>query len=160
MMNLLPVLFVILGICAANAKAEVCNYWLARVDSNTEVDYEIEEENPKKILEGINCLLRLEGNKSEGLFSGATNFNVSEIFPPATVEICALYYISYLFNSDWTHANGIALYRKNGEINSDKSVRKAFVSYRRWFKKVKQLGLNEARKQKLNPLAGSGISWY
>ena len=151
---------------ACNAKAQDCSYWYAAVGVDG-VKYrgdEIDEKDPKKIIEGIECLIRLEGHKTNGAFSGATHFEVSQIFPRATVEICALYYISKLFYEKYDHANGIALryknYEENRTINSDEAVKIAYESYRKWFEKVKEIGIEEARKQKLDPLEGSGVRWY
>ena len=148
---------------ACNAKAQDCSYWYAAVGVDG-VKYrgdEIDEKNPKKIIEGIECLIRLEGDKTNGAFSGATHFEVSQIFPRATVEICALYYISKLFYEKYDHSDGVALQDiKTRGFNSDESVRKAYESYRKWFEKVKEIGLEEARKQKLDPLEGSGVQWY
>jgi hypothetical protein len=156
----LLIVFMILGLQVMEAKADVCKYWQSQVDPEIDVDFEIDETDPKNIITGIDCLLRLEGKKKEGLFSGATKDNVSQIFPTASVEICALYYASYLFNQDWKHANAIALVGKDGSINSDESVKKAFESYKLWLKKLKKVGLQKAREMKLDPLENSGIRWY
>lgn len=158
--NFLLFMFVILVLCTPEAKAEVCKYWLSEVDANTEVSFEIDKDNSNNILKGINCLLKLQGNRADGLFSGATNNRVSQIFPKASIEVCALYYISYLFYGDWEHANAIALVGEDKKPNSPKTVKTAFASYRKWFKTVQKIGLEEARKQKLDPLADSGVSWY
>lgn len=158
--NSLLIVFIILGFQVMEAKADVCKYWQSQVDTETDVDFEVDETNPKNVILGIECLLKLEGNKKKGLFSGATNDRVSNIFPAASIEVCALYYISYLFSQDWQHANAIALVGKDGAINSDESVRKAYESYRLWLKKIKKMGLQKARETKLNPLADSGVRWY
>lgn len=153
-------IFVLLGLYVTEAKADTCKYWQSQVDTETDVDIEVDETNPKNVIAGIDCLLKLEGNKKEGLFSGATRDNVSQTFPAASVEICALYYASYLFKQDWKHANAIALVGKDGSINSDESVKKAFKSYKLWLKKLRQVGLQKAREKKLDPLANSGVRWY
>jgi len=158
--NFLLIMFMIFGLHVVNAKADVCKYWQSEVDSEIDVDFEIDETNPKNVMTGIDCLLKLEGNKKEGLFGGATNDNVSQTFPAASVEVCALYYASYLFYQNWKHANAVALVGKDGSINSDESIKKAFKSYRLWLKTVKKIGLQKAREMKLNPLADSGVRWY
>ena len=158
--KILLIVFIILGLQVMEAKADVCKYWQSQVNAEIDVDFEIDESDPKNVLAGIDCLLKLEGDKREGLFSGATNDNVSNIFPNASVEICALYYASYLFSQDWKHANAIALVGKDGIINSDESVNKAFESYKLWRKKLKKIGLQKARQMKLDPLANSGVRWY
>ena len=38
-------------------------------------------------------------------------------------------------------------------------VRRAYKKYREWFKKVKEIGLSEARKQKFYPLDNCDIAW-
>lgn len=158
--NCLLILFILLGFQVMEAKADICKYWQSQVDMETEVDFEVDETDPKNVLVGIDCLLKLEGNKKEGLFSGATKDNISQTFPAVSIEICALYYVSYLFYQDWRHANAVALVGNDGSINSDEVVKKAFESYKSWLKKLKKIGLQKARKMKLDPLANSGIKWY
>ncbi len=146
-----------------NSVAQDCNYWNAAVGekSSNGKRGNKDEKNTDNILEGIECLLRLEGDKSRGAYSGATHNRVSQLFPQATVEVNALYYVSKLFFDRFDHANGIALQNiKDRTFNSEESVRAAFESYRKWFIKVKKIGLEEARKQKLDPLECSGIQWY
>lgn len=157
---LLLIVILFLGIHTANAQADVCKYWRAQVDTATEVDFEIDEATPQNILVGIDCLLKLEGQKEQGLFSGATNNNISQIFPSSSVEICALYYASHLFHQDWKHANAVSLVGRDGTLNSEKDVRQAFQSYRLWLKKLRKLGLKKAREIKLDPLADARIRWY
>jgi len=80
------------------AIANECDYWEAKAGVPiAEVKPEIDEKDVKEIEKGIDCLLRLERNKSRGAFSGVTSFDISAELPDATVEICALYYFSYLF---------------------------------------------------------------
>lgn len=154
------IIFVAFVICVADARADVCKYWYAQVDPSVEVDFEIDENNPENILKGISCLLGLEGNRSDGLFGGAIKTRVSQVFPKATVEVCALFYISYLFYGDWEHADGIALSEHGQKFQSDKTIKKAFAFCRKWLETVKKIGLEEARKRKLDPLTGSNIHWY
>lgn len=169
-MNTLKIVFfAFIFICplsALEAYGQDCNYWYAAVgvkSANLRAG-DKDKKNLENIVEATECLLNLEGDKSRGAFSGATSFKISEQFPRATVEVCALYYISYLFYEKYDHANGVALryqnYDENRTLNSDEAVKIAFDSYRKWFEKVKEIGLEEARKQKLDPLAGSGVRWY
>jgi hypothetical protein len=116
----------------------------------------------------MQCLLSQQGNRKEGL--GQRNENeVSQLLPLPTVEISSLYYISTLFNGSPDFAQAVALIgvppKTKGEydrlmFNTPSDIRKAYASYRRWFKRVKTLGLSEARRQKLDPLANSGVRWY
>jgi hypothetical protein len=140
--------------------ADNCMYWKAQVDPAVDVDFELDESNPAEVLKGIECLMKLEGKKSQGLFGGATGDNVSQLIPPASVEVCALYYVSYLFFEDWKHANGVALISADGRFNTGDATKKAFHSYRAWFKMVKKLGLSKARKLRLDPLANTNVRWY
>ena len=55
------------------------------------------------MVQAIDCLLRLEGNKRKAEFTGATNPYTSQIFEAATVEVAALFYISHLFYQKWDH---------------------------------------------------------
>ena len=87
-------------------------------------------------------------------------FNGGRELPQPTVEIMALYYISYLYEEDWEHAVGIALWDKHGKINPPGSVHAAYLAYRRWFRRVQSVGLQQARKEHLQPLQGTEIEWY
>jgi hypothetical protein len=128
------------------------------VDQKTLTDREIEE--------GIECLLELKGLKNKARFYGNTrnNYNKSDIYrypeKPASVEIAALYYISYLFYNNWEHAGSIALYNEaTGKTNTEMIVEKAFESYQKWYKNMLVIGIKAAREKKLDPLEGSGINW-
>lgn len=158
--KLLLIALTIFFVFTTDSMAEVCKYWQAEVDPDIEVEFEIDETKSKNIMKGIECLLSLEGNKQEGLFGGATNESVSQIFPKSTIEICALYYISYLFYQDWNHASAVALVGSDGSLNSDETVKRAFERYRLWFTKIKKVGLQKARSQRIDPLEGSGMRWY
>jgi hypothetical protein len=50
-------------------------------------------------------------------------------------------------------------YKKKPKLNTKRLVEAAYRSYRKWFEKVKEIGLGKAREQKIDPLDGSGISW-
>ena len=148
-------------------KMNNCHRWRSQVDpalqrvlidQKTLTDGEIEE--------GIGCLLKLKGLKNKARFYGGTknNYNKSEGYKypekPATVDIAALYYASYLFYNNWEHASSVVLYEEaTGKINTGKIVNKAFETYQKWYEKVLAIGLKAAREKKLDPLEGSGISW-
>jgi hypothetical protein len=138
-----------------------CRYWHSRVDRTfARSDENINEANPKSILEGIGCLLRMKGNKNLARFSGVTHLYVSQTFEPATSEVGALYYISYLYTQKWDHADAIALENSNGEINDPQDILIAYQSYQRWFEQVKSVGLAQARQMNLRPLKDTNIRWY
>lgn len=155
-----------------------CDYWQARVDPSIKLpknanetdkenstvelsfDFDISEEDAAKLLEATECLLKLKGKTSSSNLSSLFGLGHSSRIPSPTVEVAALYYISALYHKKWRHANGIILVDKDEERNNKESVETAFKSYEAWFEKVKKIGLEEARKQKLDPLADSGVSWY
>ncbi|MFV0388155.1 MAG: hypothetical protein ACK5NT_05315 [Pyrinomonadaceae bacterium] len=140
-----------------------CEYWQSKVDTQvllSNEQQEFDENDPKVILNAIECLLKLEGNRNEAKFTGATNFEVSQTFEPATVEVASLYYISYLYYRTWSHADAIALVDKDGNSNTNEAIQKAYKSYRKWYEDIKKVGLQKAKEQNLDPLADSDIRWY
>ena len=153
----------------AVASAQDCSYWWNKADPKVNTNGSaIDETIPSNVVAGIECLLKLEGRKKIGVRSGAKP-EISQRVPEASVEINALYTISELFYHNDNFADAIALVsvpiERHGKyheyvFNSKKYIKRAFASYRRWFEKVKEIGLEEARKQKLDPLAGSGVTWY
>ncbi|HMM79845.1 MAG TPA: hypothetical protein PKC65_07480 [Pyrinomonadaceae bacterium] len=157
-----------IGFVAA-ANAQDCNYWWDKADpKETTSGSVVDDTVPTNVIAGIECLLKLEGRKKVGVRSGAKP-EISHRVPEASVEINALYTISELFCGSDDFADAIALLSEPAEsegefqtlkLNSEQYVTKAFGSYRKWFEKVKKIGLEEARKQKLDPLAGSGVRWY
>ena len=120
------------------------------------------------IFMGMNCLLSQEGNKGEGVVQ-RNESDISQFVPVPTIEVSSLYYISFLFYGNLDFSRTVALIgvpaKTQGEFgtlvfNSPSDVRKAYASYRKWFKRVKRLGLAKARRQELDPLANSGVRWY
>ena len=110
-------------------------------------------------IELIKCLFHYKGNKSP-FWGVATSNEASQVFGPSPFEVVALFKISYLFYGNRDFALAMVLKDKNGKQNSKRSVKTAYKYYEKWFKKVKEIGLEEARKRKLDPLDGSGVSWY
>lgn len=112
-------------------------------------------------LRGVNCLLQLEGEKARSNVAGASRGNVSNLFGSTSIEVAALYYISYLFYRKWDHADAPFLVSKSdSKLNSDQTVARAYKAYRNWFQLVREIGLEEARRRKIDPLKGSRVSWY
>jgi len=152
-----------------NFKNNVCYKWRTQVDPSLKriaIDNSVLTD--AEIEEGIGCLLKLKGKNRRARFTGATRRNIESASMyeppkhPASIEIAALYYISYLFYDNWEHAGSVSLFDEESEethSNSKKSVERAYRSYQRWFEKIKEIGLEKAREQKLDPLTGSGISW-
>jgi hypothetical protein len=150
-------------VCDKKKESAGCYYWQSKVDAglvSPADDKKVDETDPRIILDGIDCLLQMESNRNPAKFSGATNPYVSQIFQPATVEVAALYYISYLYYQKWDHADAIALRSENGEINSPKAIQRAYKSYRKWFEEVRKIGLAKAREMKLDPLKDAKVRWY
>jgi|GEM_PF-1324560 len=112
----------------------------------------------EEVMAAIGCLLKCKGNKNPAKIGGVTTIYFSQFYPDASIEVAALYYISYLYKANYTHAMGIAL-RKDGRFNPPGAVEIAYSYYEKWFEKVKKIGLAKARKLKLEPLEGSGVSW-
>lgn len=146
-----------------------CAYWNSLVDPKApQVSTKEIDSASKDVMSGIQCLLKLEGRKNQGVRYGQKSF-VSQTVPKASVEINALYQISELFYGNDDFAYAIALTadppKVVGELeveeyNSNEVVKIAFASYRRWFKEIERIGLEAARRKKLDPLADSGIMWY
>lgn len=182
------IILCILIICANNTNGQKqnmnCNFWQSKVNPEIKIRSKKEKSatdlkillnsnnssvsekpfnnlNQKKIFFGIKCLLNLEGNKKNSNLSGATRPDVSQTFGATTVEVAALYYISYIFFQKWDHADApFLLYQEDSKHNSDEAVSKAYKAYKKWFEKIQEIGLGEAREQKLDPLEGSGVRWY
>lgn len=145
-----------------NSMAQECksvNYWLEKADSKFSIS---DEMNTQETLKAMTCLIENKGNKSKANTGTASRSSKnSQRFASPTIEVVALYCISYLFYENSDFANAIALQQDDEDkINSRKALKIAFSSYNKWLKKVKEIGLEEARKQKLDPLADSGVSWY
>lgn len=66
--------------------------------------------------------------------------NGAWLLPPPTIEIAALYYVTYMFEEKWDHAFGIALWNKKDEINPPGAGQEAYRCYREWFGKLKEWG--------------------
>ena len=143
-----------------------CAYWVSRVDSKVELPENLkspDESNSQQIINGIGCLLRLQGKTGKSKYFGATLRNrVSQTFASPTIEVAALYYISILYyQSPDSFTDAIALRRDDTEKISDrKAVRKAFKYYRKWFEQVKKVGIEKARELNLEPLKDRDVDWY
>ena len=110
-------------------------------------------------LAGVACLLSLEKNQHPARFGGATASYVSQIYPEATTEVAALFYISYMFTGKWDHSLGVALRGRNGEINNPKDISLAYKNYRKWFKRVLSVGWKKSQDEGIVPLANGPVHW-
>lgn len=162
--NMLRTLLIIVVITFTNSLlfAHPCSYWIAMIDPNVEkVGFDLDESDPANVMKGIACLLKQQGRKEPGTLYGGKDY-VSQLVPRASVEVNALYRISVLFSGNDNFAQAVALVKSGDDqvFNSDRVVKKAFRSYRKWFRKVRKIGLEAARTQRLDPLANSGVEWY
>jgi len=145
---------------------ESCKYWQEKIDPSIKLPEETTELNEKdneNVLAAIECLLQMNGRKSQSKFpSGVINvIRYGEMkLPSPTVEVAALYYVSYLYYQNWRHANFMVLWDKEGKKNTKESIETAYKAYQSWFEKVKEIGLDKAREQKLDPLNGTDVRWY
>ena len=147
----------------SNTKNVSCQFWQSLVDPTVKrppITPTPDENDPMVVQDAIGCLLELQGKTNRGNFSGATRFDISDAFDPATVEVGALYYVSCLFTGKRDFTSAVALRDSNGKYNTPKSVKIAYEKYRDWYKKVKELGVTKAREMKLDPLQGSNVHWY
>lgn len=139
-----------------------CKQWDAKVDSSvpgkTSVNVAALSDNETTVAMG--CLLKHRGDRRSARFSGATSSSVSQVLPDASIELASLYYISYLFTSNWQHGYGVALWNRDGVINPPGAVEAAYDSYSKWFTHVQTIGLATARKENLDPLQGTNLHWY
>ncbi|MEZ5307886.1 MAG: hypothetical protein R2684_12145 [Pyrinomonadaceae bacterium] len=155
-----------IGIVGSTNMTHTCESWQGLVggqEKPVQTPSNIDLDNEAEVFEGIECLLKLEGNKSHGTPSGATHMAVSDILPSAAVEVSALHYISYLYYKRFDYANGVALVLSgdgSNDFNSQEAISLAYKSYREWFVKIKETGLKEAREKKIDPLEGSAVKWY
>ncbi|MBS1797246.1 MAG: hypothetical protein JSS81_25695 [Acidobacteria bacterium] len=146
-----------------NEKCDVCLYWHSKVDYSIKlpVNYpKLDTKDEGNILEAINCLLKLEGKTNDsGFGTGGTSIEVSNAYPSPTVEVAALYYITYLYNPDWPHW-AIKIVDKKKEKNDQEIVKAAYKAYRKWYEQIKKQGIKKARNANLTPFDGTDLCWY
>jgi len=138
-----------------------CEYWQARVDPAIPLPETTVELNEENFLKAVECLLALRGRISSSRFpSAVVSSTLSRRFPSPTIEIASLYYISFLYYDNQAHCRAIVLVDKDGNQNTKESIETAYKAYQSWFEKVKEIGLEKAGEQKLDPLAGTDVRWY
>lgn len=144
-------------------KVDKCLCWQSLIDPSIRRPEGVKAPDTKdeqSILEGIDCLLKLEGKKSKSKIAGATSPYASQTFGSTSVEVAALYFISYLYYEKWDHALAAQLV-KDGRFADDKeTIQKAYLAYKAWYKEIKKVGIAKAKEIGMNPLKGTGISWY
>jgi hypothetical protein len=144
-------------------EADKCLYWQSRVDPSIQRPKSIKTsdlESDQSIINGMECLLKLQGNKNKSIIEGATSPYASQTFGAATVEVSALYYISYLYYRKWDHALAASLMSNDRTADDPYTISSAYDAYRDWLKGIKKIGLAKARERHIDPLQGTGIRWY
>src|SRR3990167_6218031 len=118
-------------------------------------------------VDAIACLLDAEADSRPASISGSIGQRTGQIFEPAPANLAALYYISYLFKRRYAHASGVGLrgedagHEVGGQyVTRPEAIRRAYSSYRKWFARLKKIGLCKARATGLDPLEASGLWWY
>ena len=119
-------------------------------------------------LNAIQCLLGAENDLKPAALSGATRFDVLQIFAPARVNLAALYTVSYIYTGRYDHAAAVALRGEDASYTDStgnyatkaSAIHNACRAYRVWFTKVRQRGLVSAQRAGLQPLDGTGLRWY
>lgn len=141
-----------------------CEVWQAKIDPKIESSDIESWSNPKDdrvIVEAIGCLLKLKGIKRHSVFPTAgTSIENSISHSAPSVEIAALYYISYIYYQKWDHGFAMILVDKSGKHNSKESIKIAYKAYSVWYKKLQKEGTSKMREIKYDPLDGTDIHWY
>ena len=147
-----------------NAHADDCNYWRSLIDPAIRYNGprpNVEELTNADKIRAIGCLLSMQGQHGDAKFSGVTRLNISQVLPKASIEVAALYYISYLYCGKWGYSDGIALVDKYGKFNTKRSVKLAYKSYNDWYKKVLLVGLDKMKERRIDPLDNcDGVHWF
>jgi hypothetical protein len=159
-----------IAICQEAFKKEqdCCDYWLFQITGdksklNLYLQYQKDSiyirDDEKSIMCGVECLLKLEGDKRTSKMGANLSLNNSRAdIPNPTVEVAALYKILEIFGlSENVHT--IVLRDNEGNSNSRKTIKKAYKYYREWFSQLRKIGLMKAREIKLDPLKDKDVYW-
>jgi hypothetical protein len=161
-----------------------CHVWLDRISQNSSPSDEPNakkasagrQEDPWKVkslseeerLGAINCFLSAEDDTRASVFDARGNSEWSQMYSAPRVNLAALWAISYVYASDFTHSLAIALVGEDAAssdsngiyVTKQEAVHRAYRAYRVWFEKVQRLGLSRAQADNLDPLEGTGLCWY
>jgi len=118
-------------------------------------------------LEMIEELLSFEGDKRISKpFISNYNKNLSQFYhgksKNTTVEIEALMLINQLYfdNPFYYSLYAVIINKYGNEISRKKSgMKKVYCAYKNWFNKVKEIGFDKAREEKLRPFSKSKFKW-
>ena len=119
-------------------------------------------------LEAIKCLLSAEDDTRTSVFEMRGNSEWSQMYSAPSVNLAALWTISYIYTSDFNHSLAMALVGQDAAssdsngiyVTKQEAVHRAFRAYRVWYEKVKRIGLSRAQADNLDPLEGTGLCWY
>ena len=122
--------------------------------------------SPTEKQEMISELLRYRGDKRKSDFIVNHNRNLSKFYlgyrKRTTIEIQALFLINQIYfdNPFYYSPYEMLVDKDKREILGDQNALSSVYSYySKWYKKVKKLGLNEAKKQNIKPLDESPYQW-
>ncbi len=145
-------------------KCQVVDQWISKVDPRVLCKNTPDLTVDLSDSDAMSIFVRLIKNKGRQSNSAILNASLSPLnsqrFETPSVEVASLYYITYIFNGNSDFASAIALQNGDDTINSKKAIAIAFRSYKKWLNRVKTIGIAEARRKKLDPLAGSDVRWY
>ncbi|MBL8262570.1 MAG: hypothetical protein JNM58_09100 [Xanthomonadaceae bacterium] len=121
----------------------------------------------------IACLLSAEGNTRLSNVSGATDPRVSQIVEQTTVEVSALYMVSYVITGNFDHANAVAIRDPAASDDDEDAVRavdlrakhkavmrRAYAAYRSWYADLRKTGWRMMVALRPDPLVEAGLRWY
>lgn len=142
--------------------ADECAPWRAIADPRRTDEVDSSRlPRDSEVVEAIRCLLELEGEKSLGRFGGATRDDTSAwAWEEATVELDALYTISWIFWQRYDHAGIVALTRDGEGLNPPGATAEAFRDVRTWFERLKVEGIEALRLRGDGPLTSGRVRWY
>jgi hypothetical protein len=142
--------------------ADECASWQAIADPRRTDEVDSSRlPSDSEVVEAIRCLLELEGDKSPGRFGGATRADTSAwVEEEATVELDALYAISWISWQRYDHAGIVALTRDGESLDSPDTVAEAFQDVRSWFERLKLEGIEALRSRGDAPLTSGRVRWY
>jgi len=157
---------VALAVCLPASAGSNCDRWQALVDPSMQEpkggrDQVLLDTSEAASAEAaIACLLALDTDERAARFCGNTRGDANWLAPgTCPIRVEALYYVSFIFTRQWGHAVGTALLGPDGVMNSEPAVRAAAAAYRKWFEEVRRIGIDEARRRHMTPLAGADVHW-
>jgi hypothetical protein len=153
-----------------DSKKACCDYWtyILLEDRNQKgweriKQYQVNStylrDDEKSIMCGIECLLKMQGNRRKSQSSANISLAWSSRLPNPTFEVAALYYISSIYGCAG-NIGAILLYDENCNRNTPRTIKKAYQYYREWFAEVKRIGISEARQLRIEPLKNKrDVQW-